>query len=331
MNARLENIQGILEENGDFCAIIANYLNKHERLITEEIMEELTEGDERYDAIAFSAFLSSAFLNEGEYQDHMEREYFNRAITKLDPWVYRDDPYYRNIKIPHIKLGDWTLGEQSYAPYEGFIWKDITVDGYREIPNVGFFDTKFSFPAVFEKGVEWMAIKPNEIETMREPIAKAEGNALVFGLGMGYFAYMISQKTEVKSVTIVERDEHMSRLFCEYILPQFENKDKIRIIHADAFEFMKQQHSEKYDFAFVDLWHDVSDGVELYIKMKKLEHLMPGTHFEYWIEKSILLSVRRRVFDAICESEALGKNTLSAGEIEKRLSLDYLKEFVKFI
>ena len=103
MNARLENIKGIFEENGDFCAIIANYLNKHERLITEEIMEELTDGDDRYDAIAFSAFLSSAFLNEGEYQDHMEREYFNRAITKLDPWVYRDDPYYRNIKIPHIK------------------------------------------------------------------------------------------------------------------------------------------------------------------------------------------------------------------------------------
>ena len=331
MNARLENIKGIFEENGDFCAILANYLNKYERLITEEIMEELTDGDDRYDAIAFSTFLSSAFLNEGEYQVHMEREYFNRAVTKLDPWEYKNDPYYKNIKIPHIRLGDWTLGEQTYAPYEGFIWKDITVDGYREIPNLGFFDTEFSFPAVFENGVEWMAIKPNEIETMKEPIEAAGGDTLVFGLGMGYFAYMISQKPEVKTVTIIERNEHMSSLFCDYILPQMENREKIRIIHADAFDFMRMEHSERYDFAFVDLWHDVSDGVDLYIKMKKLEHLMPGTRFEYWIEKSILLSVRRRVFEAIYESEAKGKNTLSLAEIEKRLTLDYLKEFVKFI
>ena len=40
MNARLENIKGIFEENGDFCAILANYLNKYERLITEEIMDQ---------------------------------------------------------------------------------------------------------------------------------------------------------------------------------------------------------------------------------------------------------------------------------------------------
>ena len=59
--------------------------------------------------------------------------------------------------------------------------------------------------------------------------------------------------------------------------------------------------------------------------------LLSKKECEVRIEKSILLSVRRRVFDAICESEALGKNTLTLSEIEKRLSLDYLKEFVKFI
>ncbi len=331
MKDNLEKIKKIFDQNGDFCAILANYLNKYERLITEEIMVELTDGDKSLDTVAFATFLSSAFLDEGEYQSLMEREYFSRAVTKLDPAIYESDPYFKNIKIPHKKLGDWTLGAQSYAPYEGFIWKDITVEGYREIPNLGFFDKEFSFPAVFEKGVEWMAIKPNEIETMKESIAKAEGDILVFGLGMGYYAYMTSLKSQVKSVTIIERDEHMSTLFCEYILPQFENKEKIRIIHSDAFDFMKQKHTRKYDFAFVDLWHDVSDGVELYVKMRKLEHLMPKTHFEYWIEISILSAVRRRVFEAICESEAKGRNTLSFVEIEKNLSLDHLKEFVKFI
>lgn len=39
-----------------------------------------------------------------------------------------------------------------------------------------------------EDGQEWMAIKPNEIETMRQPIARAAGQVVAFGLGMGYYA-----------------------------------------------------------------------------------------------------------------------------------------------
>ena len=27
----------------------------------------------------------------------------------------------------------------------------------------------------------------------------------------------------------------------------------------------------KYDFVFTDLWHDVSDGIDMYLKMKEYE------------------------------------------------------------
>ena len=43
----------------------------------------------------------------------------------------------------------------------------------------------------------------------------------------------------------------------------------------------------KYDFVFTDLWHDVSDGIDMYLKMKKYEKQSPIL-FSYWIEKSIL-------------------------------------------
>lgn len=72
-----------------------------------------------------------------------------------------------------------------------------------------------------EDGQEWMAIKPNEIETMRQPIARAAGQVVAFGLGMGYYAFMVSEKPEVKTLTIVERDENVIALFREHILPQF--------------------------------------------------------------------------------------------------------------
>lgn len=34
--------------------------------------------------------------------------------------------------------------------------------------------------------------------------------------------------------------------------------------------------------------HDVSDGIDMYLKMKQYESLSPNTVLTYWIEKSIL-------------------------------------------
>ncbi|SFS94039.1 hypothetical protein [Paenibacillus sp. 453mf] len=60
-----------------------------------------------------------------------------------------------------------------------------------------------------------------KIETMKEPVEAAFGNALTFGLGLGYYAYMVSEKDNVKSVTVVEANEHVIRLLKEHILPQY--------------------------------------------------------------------------------------------------------------
>ena len=157
------------------------------------------------------------------------------------------------------------------------------------------------------------------------------GDVVVFGLGIGYFAYMVSEKADVSSVTIVERDSSVIRLFENYILPQFKNKDKIKIVKSDAFAYaQKQMASGKFACAFVDLWHDVSDGVELYIKMKKLEAKSPSTKFCYWIEKSILSNIRWHIFEGI-EKRIEGGNFCEPYEnIVKYISDDYLKNFVKF-
>ena len=146
------------------------------------------------------------------------------------------NPYYRQIRIPEAHFGNWKLTIEKYKPYEAFVCDDIRTDEeLKEIPQIGFFDTEFSFPAVMEDGQEWMAIKPNEIETMRQPIARAAGQVVAFGLGMGYYAFMVSEKPEVKTLTIVERDENVIALFREHILPQFPKKEKIDIVLARCF------------------------------------------------------------------------------------------------
>ena len=162
-------------------------------------------------------------------------------IHQLDANEYYSNPYYKNIKIPTIKIGKSELKYEKYKPFEGFVCNDIiqTKEG-RQIPQIGFFETEFMFPAVLENDRIWMTITPNEIETMKEAVDDAFGNVLTFGLGLGYYAYMVSEKENVESVTVVDMNEDVIKLFKKYVLPQFKNAHKIKIIKADAFEYAQK-------------------------------------------------------------------------------------------
>ena len=211
------------------------------------------------------------------------------ALHQLNPKDYQRNSYYSSIKFENTNYRQWQLRNLGYKPFEAFVCDDIAVnaDGL-QIPQIGFFISPFHYPAVLQDGRIWMTVTPNEVETMKEPVEKARGNVLTYGLGLGYYAYMVSNKNEVRSVTIVEKDRDIIELFAEKILPQFPAKAKIKIINDDAFAHAANHlANDDFDFVFTDLWHDVSDGLPLYLKMKEYEPSAPNTKFEYWIEKSI--------------------------------------------
>ena len=327
----IKELKRRLDRNDTFLRLVATYLNKYERLVNAEIMEEITGGDKSLDERAFSSFLASAFIDDAELEREILRDYFSISVAKLDADKYKNDPYYKNIKIPNKKLGNWTLGWQKYAPYEGFVRDDyLLLPDLKDVPMIGFFDEEFHFPTVFEDGVEWMAIKPNEIETMREPIARAHGHVLTLGLGLGYFTYMVSEKEEVTDITVVEVDNDVIDIFNSVILPQFPHKDKVHIVKADAFDFLKDKTNDRFDYIFADMWHDTSDGTEMYIKLKKLENDFHA-HFEYWIESSIIAMIRSRFLSSILEGIKTGECTFTYDEILQMLDLNYLSEFIKVI
>ena len=311
---------------------VASYLNNAPCTVTRELIEEITDGNKSLEEYSYAMFLANVFTDDNAFANELLKEYYIKSVKRLDEKDYCNNPYYKNIKIPNKEIGKWNLGYQKYKPYEAFIRDDIIIEGSKEIPSIGYFDKEFSFPTVFEGNVEWMAIKPNEIETMRASIEKAKGSVLVYGLGLGYYPYMISLKNEVTDITIIEREDDVISLFNEYILPQFENKHKIKIVKSDAFEYAKNEMSKKsFSFVFVDLWHDVSDGTELYIKMKKYEHVLPKAEFSYWIEKSIISSIRVRLFDAMYNSIKGNKLDKNLKEVKMILSDDYIKNFVKIL
>lgn len=282
----------IKEDNYKVFALLSNYLNNASDFINKEEIGEIVKCGVSYE-YAFAVILAATFgldiVNNVDDKD-LFNKYFNNMVHKLDANEYYDNLYYKNIKIPTIRMGNSELKYEKYKPFEGFVCNDIiqTEEG-RQIPQIGFFETEFMFPVVLENNRLWMSITPNEIETMNEAVGKGFGNILTFGLGLGYYAYMTSQKDNVESITVVESNEDVIDLFNKYVLPQFTNAQKIKIIEADAFEYaQKNMSSGKYDFVFTDLWHDVSDGIDMYLKMKKYEEQNPDTVFTYWIEKSIL-------------------------------------------
>ena len=276
--------QKIKECNTLIFSRLAEYLNNCPDFVSCEMVSETAQSCGFGREEAFRTLISGAL---GLYDDREMRDgYLRHMFRLLDAAQYESDKYYSEISLKPKTLGNWRIDKVRIKPYEAFVYNDpkVCTDG-RILPQIGFFDREFEYPCIYQDSREWMMITPNEIETMRRPISEAFGRVVTYGLGLGYFAFMCSQKTEVSSVTAVECDEKAIRLFESEILPQFTRRDKIKIVRADAFEYAAE--NSDCDFVFADIWHDPTDGVAAYRRLKELEK--PGIRYSYWIEDTLKL------------------------------------------
>ncbi len=329
-NEQIQQLENIRRDNFTVLSLFADYLNYNSQFITGEQIHQMVNQCGMNPTEAFIALFSAWCNLEGELSETnaaLESLYFRPAIKQLKPQKYYDNSYFRNFlcgNIPVFRSGQWELKIESYQPYEVFVRGNIQVEpNFREIPQLGYFDREFSFPALLQNGREWMTVTPNEIETMNSAVAAASGRVLTFGLGLGYFIWQAAEKAEVNSIIAVEKDPALIALFKNQLLPHFPHPQKIQIIQQDAFEFIRENTLDNsldtpFDFVFVDIWHDVSDGAELYVKMKPLEKILDNrfnafqyrlttkphdsgksARWMYWIEPEILSYLRWRLFDKL--------------------------------
>jgi hypothetical protein len=297
-----------MQKNELIVSAYSQYLNHTPRLLSADMVEDLARECNLDTEEAFLALFSAAIGLEPDLEPlhrTLEREYVRAGVRRLDPAAYENDAYRKAVTFPAQAFGKWEMCEHFYAPFEPFVWNHPVVnDDFREIPQIGYFDREFRFPAILENGVEWMTVTPNEIETMRVPIARAAGRVLTLGLGLGYFAFHASEKDDVERVTVIERDPAVISLFRTHILPQFPHAEKLEIIEGDALEYMGSEAGRKYDYIFADLWHDQSDGLPLYARLRYLERthkIEPRHGFDYWIEPTLLSALRRIVYEKLTD------------------------------
>jgi hypothetical protein len=284
------------KSNQRLFKILSIYLNIAPDYVEKKMIDEITCGNSDGEEFAF-ANLAAAACGLNIYEDPLDKQFFRThflpCFKKLSIRSFLEDPYYNQIIFPHGVNGDWAFETRICKPYEAFVYDDpeILPDG-RILPRIGFFDTEYAYPAVLENGREWMTLMPNETNTTKPAIDIAYGKVLTFGLGLGYFTFMASIKHDVESVTVVERSDDVIELFERFILPQFPDPSKIKIVRSDAFDFAENQMAKgEYDSVFVDIWHDPSDGCDLYLKMKEYETLLPKAKFVYWVEDTLKLYI----------------------------------------
>ena len=280
-------------DNERMLELISAYLTFTPTAISEADVSSLAEECGIPVSEAYLALLAAHIgLDTAVAEDaRLYRGYLPQMVHQQDAAVYEADAYFRTVKPAGGVNGGIDLVYETLEPMELFVADDFIVDkdGFA-LPQLGWFDRDFAFPAIREDGQVWMTVTPNEINTIQPAVQHSRGKVLTYGLGLGYYAFHCLLKDDVQSVTVVERNPQVIDVFTRLLLPFFPRQKDLRIVQADAFDYAAQvMPHEGFDTVFTDLWHDVGDGADLYLRMKEICGRFPQTVCDYWIEKTLQL------------------------------------------
>ena len=276
---------------------IINFIFSNPPSIKKNHLVKKMKNDHLSDTEAYQSLVLNKFL-----KDHVIKQHPNLLSLSLEPYLrpldhasFIRNPYYQSVKPHPITQGKWQLGYESYLPFQGVVTADVItnpMNDYLETTPLGYFLGPFYYLVIKQQDVTWMSVTPFEINTMAPIIDKMSGNVITLGLGLGYFASMTALKPEVSEVLVVEKDKQVIDIFLKHIYPLLENKEKIKIHHEDAFDYLRK-NTRPFDHLFVDIHHTAEDGLPMYIRMKKLENISRNGQWHYWLESSILALFRR--------------------------------------
>lgn len=105
----------------------------------------------------------------------------------------------------------------------------------------------------------WDCVMSNtnmEKRTNMDFCCNAYGDVLIGGLGIGMIILAIQDKPEVKSITVIEKNQEV----IDIIAPQLKFNDKVKIICADVFEW-NPDNGVKYDMSYMDIWSWINEDI----------------------------------------------------------------------
>jgi len=258
-------------------------------------------------------------------------------ISKLPLSKFLTNPYLQNLQIPEIQVGTMKL-DQSKKIKARTIFSTNEIQrnksNLQTFREYGYVSKDLNLPTLYDTthNQSWMSVEPSEINSFAPFLNIAYGNVLVMGCGLGYLAYMLSQKEDVKKITIIEKDPNVVKIFQDHLLPQFKNATKIQIFCADAIEVLALQNLEQFDFCSIDIWHNLSDMFPLYLTCLFYERKHPHTKFHYWLERELHTAIDTMLLEQIVSEENY-KNEIGMmfHEILKSIPIQRIEDIKKLI
>lgn len=128
-----------------------------------------------------------------------------------------------------------------------------------------------------------------EIRDHLEVIRQAHGDVLVNGLGLALVTMACARKSDVKSVTVIEKSKDVIDLVWPTVEKRF--PQKVSVVHDDAFDF-KPPRRKVWDVVWHDIWPDISlDNLE---EMRRLRRKYQNKCYWQgcWCEKEMKIGRR---------------------------------------
>lgn len=113
-----------------------------------------------------------------------------------------------------------------------------------------------SYIRLSHKGEVVMSNTSMEERTNMNFCCNAYGDVLIGGLGIGMIILAIQDKPEVKSITVIEKNQEV----IELVATQLHFNDKVNIVCADVFDW-KPDKNVKYDVSYMDIWNWINEDV----------------------------------------------------------------------
>ncbi len=122
-----------------------------------------------------------------------------------------------------------------------------------------------------------------ELDTCKKFIDNANGDVLIFGLGLGFVVFPLLKDDSIKSIKIVELDSGVIDMI-KPIVKKYDVSNKVEVLQGDVFNYHKSMTSN-FDSIWIDIWNkfeesERKEAIELYNIYKTFVN--EGGYIDYW-------------------------------------------------
>ena len=138
-----------------------------------------------------------------------------------------------------------------------------------------------------------MSDTPMERNSNYDFIKRANGDVLIFGLGLGLIVLPLLNADDVRSITVVEVYQDLIDVI-QPILKQYDTHNKLNIVRGNCFEYHEQlEKGKKFDTVYGDIWISIcgdnyGEMKDLTRKWKnKINRENPKAFIDHWMKDTV--------------------------------------------